>query len=158
MPIFQGIPIAQKWLIIQSRLLVHNTQNVRLNIGFYLELSLKIIIFLKKHIRKCKIYWKKSGPHKKCKKKCFGSIYTGSWFFSLTMRCHEIFLAHHTGSWNIFGSPYGVMNFFWLTIRGREIFWPLCKIRPAPVSHIFSDRSLNYLDYLSLSCSNVGRI
>ena len=66
---FQGVFIAQKWLFIQSLLLVHNNQNMRLNMGFYSGFSQKISIFLKKHlIRKCKIYWKKVWTIQKC---CF---------------------------------------------------------------------------------------
>ena len=55
--IWLHIPIAQKWLIIQSRPWIHNNENVGLNMGFHMDLFLKIIIFLKKDIvGKCKIY------------------------------------------------------------------------------------------------------
>ena len=59
---FQGVLIAQKWLIIQPRPLVHNNQNVGLNMGFYSGFFKKSSIFGWKCRKwKCKIFQEKRG-------------------------------------------------------------------------------------------------
>ena len=64
--------------------------------------------------------------------KVFVSLLMGSWNIFHLIRGHEIFLAHHTGSRNFFGSPYGAAKFFGpyeksAPPRSPYTFWPLPK-------------------------------
>ena len=60
-PFFQGVLIAQKWLIIQSRPLAHNNQNVGLNMGFYSGFFKKSRILAENAINKNARFSRKKG-------------------------------------------------------------------------------------------------
>ena len=113
--VFSGGPtIVQNWLITQCWHLVHNNQNVRLNMGFYSGFSQKTNIFHKKHlIRKCKILAIFS---------CF-LIFLLKWRLPLPkIYCLEKYFVKNSqkNSW-----PTKIArNFSWPTKIDRNFSWP----------------------------------